>query len=132
MANKRKPKLFELGGHWLDREPDRAGFWHYWFDAGSGRVRRAKLASEDLEAAKLEIARAIVLGAPKSAASFLATVLETYFVDVTDQLPSKMPARRAGAVVQQFFDAKGKELPRCTDLTADTQAELAAWCATTG
>lgn len=130
MSKRRKAKLFELGDQWIDVEDKRPGFYRYWFDARAGRVRRQGLKSQDLEAAKLELARIIVAGGPKTHDSYLSTVLDTYFSDVTDSKPSKEPASRAGAVILQFFEIeRGDDVPRVADLDADTQAELIAWCA---
>lgn len=130
MSKRRKPKLFELGDQWIDVEADRPGFYRYWFDAAAGRVCRARLTSEDLETAKLELAQLIITGAPKTHASYLSTILDGYFSDVTDAKPSKEPASRAGAVILQFFESeRGNDVPRISDLDVATQQELIAWCA---
>jgi hypothetical protein len=89
MPKRRNPPLFELGDFWIQAEPGRTAY-RYWYELGTRRVRRARCASKDFEAAKLELAELVVRGAPKSATSYLATILETYFIDRTDKRPSKI------------------------------------------
>jgi hypothetical protein len=131
-ARRRGAKDFEIGGQWIGSEPGRPGLYRYWYDAGTGKTARARLEATDPELAKLELAQLVLAGAPKTQSNYLATILESYFVDVTDCKPSKAPARRAGAIVDRFFeDVKKRELPRVADLDEATQLELIAWCAVT-
>lgn len=131
MPRPRSANLASLGPYWIrDDEKGRPGLWRYWYDGGSGRVRRARLASTTLEAAKLELAELIVKGTPKSAGSFLAIVLETYRLEVTDKLPSKEPARRACALITEFMTAeRPHKAPRVAHFDKTAQADFAAWCA---
>lgn len=131
MPRPRSANLFELGGYWIrDDEKGRPGLWRYWYDAGYGRVRRARCAGETLEQAKLEIAELIVKGTPKSASSYLAVVLENYTRNVTSAKPSADPATRAVALVVEFMTAvKGIKTPRVSEFDERAQREFAAWCA---
>ena len=88
--------LFELGGQWIAEEPGRPGLYRFWNDPGNGRTRRASLGTTDLEEAKRKLAEIIVRGAPATDRTPLTIVLERYFQDRTDFLPSSKPARHAG------------------------------------
>lgn len=103
MPRSRKDPLFELGRYWIGVEPGRPGFWRFWYDAGTARVRRAKLGALDLEAAKLELAELVVKGERKSPASPLGAVLLAYFETRTDKLPSAKAARAAGRLLLAQF-----------------------------
>ena len=133
MPRRRAPALFTLGPYWVrDDEPGRPGFWRYWYDGRSGRVRRARCAASTLDDVKLEIAELIVKGTPATASSFLAIVLEKYRSDVTDRLPSKAPAKRAAALITTFMtDVEGHKAPRVAHFDDEAQKRFAAWCART-
>jgi integrase len=103
MPRSRKAPLFELGGSWIAREPGRDGFWRFWNDPGAGRVRRSRLAADDLEAAKIELARLVVTAGEKTPDSLLAAVLAAYHEARTDHLPSAKAARIASRKVLAFL-----------------------------
>lgn len=58
MARKRVSE-FEFGGHWLKREQD-LGYYRYWWDPASGRVRRRTLGTNDLDEAKELLVQAVL------------------------------------------------------------------------
>lgn len=47
--------LFEYKGQWIGQEPGRPGYYRYWYDDGSRRVKRKALAATDLPEAKDEL-----------------------------------------------------------------------------
>jgi hypothetical protein len=96
MPRPRARTLFELGGQWIAEEPGRPGLYRFWHDAGNGRTRRASLGTTDLEEAKSKLAEIVVRGAPATDRTPLTIVLERYFQERTDFLPSAKPARHAG------------------------------------
>lgn len=123
MPRPRARPLFELGGQWIAQEPDRPGYYRYWNDAGTGRTRRASLGTENLERAKEKLAEIIIAGAPATRDTHLATVLEKYFLERTDHLPSAKPARLSGRL---FLEAWG-ELARVNAITDPKIKEFVDW-----
>lgn len=131
--NPRRTPLFELGPYWLNTEREKPGYYRYWWDRGASRVCRARVAGKTLEEAKLSLAEFVVKGAPKNADSHLAPLLEAYFTDRTDKLPSADVARRAGARVLRFFEQEKKaKTPRVFQFDDDTQADFMEWSARKG
>ena len=92
----RQKALFELDGQWIGREVGKPFLYRYWHDAATGHSRRASLGTADLGEAKRRLAEIVVKGAPKDDDSALSIVLENYFTERTDHLPSAKPARNAG------------------------------------
>ena len=130
MPRRRVDALFELGPYWIKAEPNRPGFYRHWNDAIAGRTRRARLASTSLEFAKLELAELIVKSVPKSATSYLSIVFEAYLEKVTDRLPSKNPARRAGALILEFLTKESRiKAPVVSDFDEGAQKAFVSWCA---
>ena len=69
MSKRRNVPLFELGEYWLAVEKGREGFYRYWYEPRTRRVRRARCASETLDGAKIELAEIVIKGASESATS---------------------------------------------------------------
>src|SRR5215469_7201345 len=119
MSRPRKNALFELGGHWIAKEPGIANYYRYWTEPGTGTTRRASLGTADFESAKIAFAQAVLVSGEKTSNSPLSAVLEDYFQERTDKLPSKKHARLAGKTllrcwgttirVNQITDAKQKQ-----------------------
>ena len=128
MPRPRARPLFELGGQWISTEPGRPGYYRYWNDTGNGRTRRASLGAEDLEEAKGKLSEIIVRGAPATDRTPLSIVLERYFQDRTDFLPSAKPARHAGKL---FLECWGP-LVRVHVLDARKLKEFVDWSASHG
>jgi len=107
MPRARARPLFELGGQWIAQEPGRTGYYRFWNVPGygkNGRTRRSSLGTADLEEAKRKLAEIVIRGAPATSRTPLAIVLERYFQERTDFLPSAKPARAAGHL---FLDCWG-------------------------
>jgi len=104
MPRPRARPLFELGGQWIAHDPGSKKLYRFWTELGTGRTRRASLGTEDISEAKIILAEIVMKGAPKTNTSSLALVLETYFVEHTDRLPSKHVARSHGRRLLTFFD----------------------------
>src|SRR5262245_13628342 len=125
MAKPRARALFELGGQWIAAEPGTANLYRFWTDDAGGacRTRRVSLGTTDLEAAKLIFAEAVLKGAARYPDDHLALILEAYFDARTDHLPSKEPARTAGA---HLLTALG-ELVRANALSHAKQKIFVEW-----
>ena len=55
MAASRKPRLFEYRGQWIGEEPGRVGFYRYWYDQRTRKVKRRALEAQNIEEAKEEL-----------------------------------------------------------------------------
>lgn len=128
MPRRRKDPLFELAGHWLGREPGRAGFWRFCYDPGTQKVRRHRLGSLDLEAAKLELAQHVLRAEAPGRASPLAAVLLRYHEERSDHVRSAAMARAASRKALAFFGAEAA----VEDLTEARQAAFVAALAAGG
>lgn len=118
--------LFEYRGQWIGEEPGRAGFYRYWYDDGSRRVKRKALPGGDLEQAKEELIKVIGNGAPSKKAPsevYLFDVLKHYKEFYAEPKGSKqmMAARRAAELVLLAFKAIGISSPTVADLTRTAQ-----------
>jgi hypothetical protein len=123
MPRPRARALFELGGHWIAAEPGKPGLYQFWFDAGTGRTRRASLGTADLETAKTLLAEIVIKGRPKGAETHLSIVLEDYFLNHTDHLPSKDPARNAGRILLECWGA----MIKTGSITEERQKRFIDW-----
>lgn len=128
MPRPRKHAIFELGGQWIGREGKSPFFHRFWTEPGSGRTRRASLGTADIEAAKRTLAEIVIANAPKSKSSPLSVVLERYFEERSDALPSADNARLAGRTLLSFFGAA----VRVEALTEARQREFAKVSAAKG
>jgi energy-converting hydrogenase Eha subunit A len=120
--------LFEIGGQWISREPGRPGLWRYWYDARTQRVGRKKLGSDDLDAAKLELAKIILTAETPGLASPLSAVMTAYHEGHSDKLRSAKMARTASAKALAFYGATAT----VADLTERRQAEFVRHLAAAG
>jgi integrase len=102
MPRPRSKPLFEFGGQWIAHDPGSKKLYRFWTPLGSRRTRRASLGTEDIEEAKLALAEMVTRASPKSASSPLSVVLEAYFVEHTDKLPSRGVARSHGRKLLAF------------------------------
>lgn len=103
---------FKLGKYWIDRVNGSSNWYRFWYDSGSGEIRRRSLKTEDLEAAKIELA-AIVLteGSGKTEDPdnvALITVLTKYYEEHGDQRRSGKVARTAGMHLLNFLGNTAK------------------------
>lgn len=121
MPRPRTRSLFELGGHWIAEIPNRQGYYDFWTDPRNGGTRRRSLSTSSLEEAKLKLAEIVLRGAPATVTTPLAIVLENYFVQRTDHLPSAKPARHAGRL---FLEAWGERI-HVDEITEDKQKDFA-------
>src|SRR5260221_21022 len=103
MPRYRKGKIFEIGGWWLDRDAGSPFWYAFRYDADTGRVRRESLGVVDLEEAKLAISTKALIASPKKIDSYLSSILENYFQEVSDAKPSGPQARFAGGVILEFW-----------------------------
>lgn len=126
MPRPRRKPLFELSDYWINAIDGRPGLYYFWYEPGTGRVCRARLREQDLEAAKVELA-GIVLGGKGTKKAFLSIVLENYYTQRSDKLPSKYVARSAGRIALAHFGAKA----RVSKLTPEAQREFILHCAQT-
>lgn len=128
MPRPKARSLFELGGQWISTEPKRPGYYRYWNDPGTGRTRRASLGTEDLERAKEKLIEITAGKIPANVNGHLARVLEQYYWDRTDFLPSAKPARHAGKLLLECWGA----LIKVSALTEAKQKEFIEWSLTRG
>lgn len=137
MRRDRGPKgLWEYKDQWIGTEPGRAGFYRYWYDDGSRRVKRKALAAIDIESAKEELIA--LLGAPLPSSRdprevFLFDVLKHYQDNYAEPKGYKQMAavRRASALVYTAFRSFMGP-PKVADLTRLNQRRIWAHMASDG
>ncbi len=123
MPRPRARPLFELAEQWIAEEPGRPGLYRFWNDPGTGRTRRAKLGTDDLEIAKTRLAEIVLTKQVKTNDSHLLVVLENYFCDKTDHLVSRSSARNAGRL---FLECWGPSF-RVRALSVERQKDFVRW-----
>lgn len=123
MRKEREPRgLFEYRGQWIDKEKHRDGFYRYWYDDKSRRVKRKALSAVDLDGAAEELITLLGSAAPSKQAPS-----EVYLFDVTKHYQENYAeprgykpmaaARRAAHLVLTAFQAIGIPSPKVADLT---------------
>jgi integrase len=128
MRRAKNPKgRWEYKGQWIGVEPGRAGFYRYWYDDGSGRVKRKAMASVSIEDAKEELIT--ILGPEISSRDprqvFLFDVLNHYQTNYAQPKGYKQMAavRRASILVDAaFLSFMGS--PTVSDLTRLNQRRI--------
>ena len=123
MPRFKQDKVFEYKGWWIERIATSPFYYAARYDQSLGRVRRKSLGTVDLEDAKDALIRSVQLDGPKSADSFLATVLEAYYRNVSDSKPSASMARIAGMHLLAFWGATS----RVSDVTEERQKAFWLW-----
>lgn len=118
--------LFEYRGQWIGEEPGRAGFYRYWYDDGSRRVKRKALPGATLEQAKEELIKILGNGAPSKKAPsevYLFDVLKHYQDFYAEPKGQKQlsSAARAAELILTAFKAIGIPSPMVSDLTRTGQ-----------
>jgi integrase len=121
--------LFEYRDQWIGQEAGREGFYRYWYDVGSRRVKRKALASVDLGEAKEELIK--LLGAPIPSAShpsevYLFDVLKHYQDNYAEPKGYKQmaAARRASELADAAFMSFMASSPKVSDLTRTSQRRV--------
>jgi integrase len=124
MPRARSNPLFELQGQWIANISGTPILYRCWTDPGTGRSCRASLGTADLELAKRQFAEAVFReDKTKTSEARLATVLESYFLERTDHLPSRKHARLAGKTLLACWG----ETIRPGQITEAKQKEFAEW-----
>lgn len=129
MGRERRPRgLFEYRDHWIDREPGRAGFYQYWYDVESRRVKRKAIHGEDVDEASTNLIN--ILGAPLPIKNspdqvWLFDVLDHYRDSYAKPKGYKQmaAAKRAGDLVYAAFKSF-LGTPRVSDLTRTNQQRI--------
>lgn len=135
MRRDRGPKgLFEYRGQWIDQEPGRPGFYRYWYDDGSRRVKRKALAAADLPGAKEELIDLLAdanISSKEPGQVLLADALAHYLEHAATPAGARqmMAARRAGQLVMLAMMTLVKH-PVVADLTLIRQQLCWSWLAT--
>jgi integrase len=100
-------RAFELGGYWLSQRPNSSQWCRTWFDAEARQTRRASLATNDLETAKLALSEWVTanrrMNNERPEETPLATVFERYFREHAAHLRSQDQARHALLRFAEFF-----------------------------
>lgn len=104
--------------------PGKKGLYHFWTDARDGGTCRRSLGTENLEEASLKLADIVLRGAPAGGASPLSVILDKYFTERTDKLPSGAAARHAGSLLLEHWG----ERATVNDVTLEEQKKFAQWC----
>jgi|GEM_PF-488182 len=118
---------FRLGKYWLDRVGGSANWYRFWYDSGSGEIRRRSLKTRDEDAAKIALAAHVLkegeghAGDPADVA--LITVLTRYYEEHSDHRPNPSAARRAGDLLLDFL---GDDAARVGTLTKSRQRAFMA------
>ncbi|MBX4883974.1 hypothetical protein HJA90_10310 [Rhizobium bangladeshense] len=115
-------QLFEYRGQWIGQEAGRPGFYRYWYDDGSRRVKRKALPGENLEQAKEELVKLLGNGAPSKKAPsevYLFDVLQHYQDNYAEPKGYKQvaAARRAADLILGALKAIDIPSPVVADLT---------------
>jgi hypothetical protein len=129
MGRERKPRgLWDYKGQWINQEPGRKGFYRYWYDERSGRVKRKALAGVTLEEAQKELFD--ILGAPAPSSRdprevYLYAVLKHYQDNYAEPKGYKQMAavRRASELVYAAFKSF-MGAPKVADLTRLNQRRV--------
>lgn len=128
-------RLFEIGGQWIGTVTGSSSYYRFWYDPRAGELRRRSLKTEDFEEAKIKLAGIIGTGATQTALDpdrvMLSAVLNHYYENHSDKLPSAGAARRAGELVMTFLieEAGFKASVKCAAFTKGIQQKFAEWCA---
>lgn len=126
--------LFSYRDQWIGQEKGRTGYYRYWYDDGSGRVKRKALASIDLAEAKEELLEILGKPAPSSGDPgevYLFDVLNHYQDHYATPKGYKQmaAARRASWLVDAAFSSF-KASPKVSDLTRTNQRRIWSHMAT--
>jgi hypothetical protein len=121
MPRPRVRAVFELGGYWVSTIPGRKCLYAFWSDPRDGGTRRQSLGTEDLREAKIKLAEMALQRSPATNKTPLPIVLENYFLERTDLLPSKKAARTAGRIILESLG----ENARVGDVTEAWQKDFA-------
>lgn len=130
MRKERQPRgLFEYRGQWVGQEKGRDGFYRYWYDDGSRRVKRKALASVTLQDAKEELIGLLGAEIPSSRDPrevYLFDVLKHYQDNYAEPKGYKQMAaiRRASVLIADAFQSFMGS-PKVADLTRLNQRR--AW-----
>lgn len=128
----RKPRdergLFNYRGQWINEEPGRKGFYRYWYDEGSRRVKRKALLALDLDQAKEELIELLGVDVPSTKAPgevYLFDVLKHYQDNYAAPKGYKQmaAARRASVLVYAAFQSFLGS-PKVADLTRTNQRRI--------
>ncbi|MDP8996671.1 MAG: tyrosine-type recombinase/integrase [Pseudomonadota bacterium] len=128
-------KLFEIGGHWLARIEGRPSIYKFWCDARSGETRRRSLKTADVEEAKKLLAVEVSTKShsdPQDPESvMLVSILNHYFENRSDKLPSGHMARRSGEIVLNFLERECRlgATVKVGQFTKGMQAKFVLWSA---
>jgi integrase len=113
---------FRIGKYWLDRVSGSEAYYRFWYDAGTGEVRRRSLKTTDFEQAKIELAAHVLTEAEATPSDpgqvTLIAVLTRYWEEHSDHRPNPSGARRAGAMLLDFL---GDGTATVAALTKSTQ-----------
>jgi hypothetical protein len=135
MRRDRGPRgLFEYRDQWIDQEPDRPGYYRYWYDDGSRRVKRRALAAADLPGAKEELIDLLAdtgITAQDPSKVLLADALAHYLKHYAEPAGYK-PMAAARRSSQLLLTAMGRliEHPKVADLTLIRQQRCWEYLAT--
>jgi len=127
--------LFEYRGQWIGKESGREGYYRYWYDDGSRRVKRKALSALDLDQAKEELVGILGAAAPSSKSPgevYLFDVLAHYKDNYAEPKGYKQMAavRRAAELVYAAFTSF-MGAPKVADLTRTSQRRVWAHMAST-
>lgn len=125
--------LFEYRGQWIGEEPGRAGYYRYWYENGSRRVKRKALAAIDLQSAKEELVGLLgqVPAPTKDPANVsLTSVLVHYRDNYAEPRGSRQfaAARRAAELALLSAESIVSD-PTVASLTRTNQRRMWAWMA---
>ncbi|MDX1240404.1 hypothetical protein GOL95_10120 [Sinorhizobium medicae] len=120
--------LFQYRGQWIGQEKGRDGFYRYWYDDGSRRVKRKALSAVSLEEAKEELIELLGADIPSSKDPhevWLFDVLKHYQDHYAEPKGYKQmaAARRASELVYAAFKSF-MGAPKVADLTRTNQRRV--------
>jgi integrase len=122
MRRDRGPKgLFEYRDQWIGQEPGRPGYYRYWYDDGSRRVKRKALLAIDLSGAKeelIDILASAGISSKDPSQVYLIDALAHYLEHYATPAGYKQmaAARRAGQLIMTAMHSLLPN-PRVSDLT---------------
>lgn len=126
-------RLFALGDFWLGREAGRDQIYKYWYDVGTRRTRRKAIGTNDLEEAKVRLAKEVLAEPPKDPLDAgnvtIAAIRAYYWEHHASKIRSQNAARQAFALLLKFLRTQKIEgAPKLGHFGLAQQHSFAIWC----
>lgn len=133
-----KSRYFYRDGEWIDKEPGRENFYRYWYDAGSRRLRRETLGTDDLDEAISILSAKLMRRGPSDPtapdAVPILSVVMAYLDDHASGIRAENAAKRACRLWIEYMNKRtadlcdsNKPIPLVGDFTLPSQHAYWKW-----